>query len=136
MTKDCESVVEERSAHVEFERLVAQVSSNFINLPPEAVDDAIRDALRRVGEMLHLDRCAFYSVREDGMLVDSVTWHRDGIPPGPVTSDAASSPRVSAASSSRRSSSPKPRPRAERISSRNRADCAAERASVTVPPRW
>jgi transcriptional regulator with GAF, ATPase, and Fis domain len=82
--------VEGSSAHVEFERLVAQVSSNFINLPLEAVDDAIRDALRRVGEMLHLDRCAFYSVREDGMLVDSVSWHRDRIPPGPVTTDAAS----------------------------------------------
>ena len=77
------------AGHVEFERLIAQVSFNFINLPDEAINNAIHDALERIGVMLQLDRCAFYRLRDDGVLTDSVSWHREGIPPGPVTSNAA-----------------------------------------------
>jgi PAS domain S-box-containing protein len=49
--------IQERS---EFERLVAQLSVQFINLPAERVAGAISDALRQIGERLQLDRCSFY----------------------------------------------------------------------------
>ena len=45
---------------LEFERLVAELSTSFINLPADRVDDAIRDALRRIGEALDIDRCTFF----------------------------------------------------------------------------
>jgi signal transduction histidine kinase len=40
---------------LEFERLIADLSSRFINLPPSEVDREIEDSLRRVCEFLDLD---------------------------------------------------------------------------------
>lgn len=40
---------------LEFESLVSDLSSHFINLPPEGVDGAIEDGLRRVCELLGID---------------------------------------------------------------------------------
>src|SRR5215469_15898691 len=39
-----------------FERLLAELSARFINLPPEQVDDAITDALRQIVMLLDVDR--------------------------------------------------------------------------------
>jgi formate hydrogenlyase transcriptional activator len=69
---------------LEFERLVAELAAKFITLPADRVDDAIRDALRRIGEGLDLDGCSFYRVQPDGMLLDPVSWVRDGFPPTPA----------------------------------------------------
>ena len=69
---------------LEFERLVAELSAKFINLPAEQVVDAIRDALRRIGEGLDLDRCNFYRIQPGGMLVDPISWVRKGFPPAPA----------------------------------------------------
>ena len=66
---------------LEFERLVAELSASFINLPADRVDDAVRDALRRIGEALDLDRCAFLRIQPDGVAVSPVFWHRAGIAP-------------------------------------------------------
>jgi formate hydrogenlyase transcriptional activator len=71
---------------LEFERLVAALSASFINLPAERVDDAMRDALRRIGEALDLDRCTFFRIQPDGTATAPVAWHRPGVspPPAPV----------------------------------------------------
>jgi PAS domain S-box-containing protein len=71
---------------IEFERLVADMSVQFINLPPDRVDDAIRHALERVGEALEIDRCTFFRIQPDGVLADPVSWVGPGIPllPGGV----------------------------------------------------
>jgi formate hydrogenlyase transcriptional activator len=69
---------------LEFERLVAELSAQFIDVPADRVGDAIRDALRRIGEGLDLDRCTFYRVQPDGMLIDPVSWVRAGFPPAPA----------------------------------------------------
>ena len=61
----------------EFERLIADMSVQFINLPPDGVDAAMREALRRIGEALDLDRCTFFRIQQDGTLVDPVSWKRD-----------------------------------------------------------
>lgn len=69
---------------LEFERLVAELSGQFINLPSDQIDDAIRDALRRIGEALDLDRATFNKIAPDGLLFDPVSWERSGIPPLPA----------------------------------------------------
>jgi formate hydrogenlyase transcriptional activator len=68
---------------IEFERLVADLSAKFINLPADQVVDAIRDALRRIGEGLDIDRCNFYRIQPDGMLIDPISWVRAGFEPAP-----------------------------------------------------
>src|SRR5438067_3181082 len=40
----------------DFERMLAELSARFINLPVETVDDAINDALRRIAALLGVDR--------------------------------------------------------------------------------
>ena len=69
---------------LEFERIVAELSVSFINLPAERVYHAIQDALRRIGEGLDLDRCNFYRVQPDGMLIDPISWAREGSSPAPA----------------------------------------------------
>jgi transcriptional regulator with GAF, ATPase, and Fis domain len=71
-------------AQLEFERLVAELSTKFINLPVGQVDDAIRDGLRRIGEALDLDRCTFFRIQPDEIAIDPVGWQRPGIPPAPA----------------------------------------------------
>jgi formate hydrogenlyase transcriptional activator len=75
----------------EFERLVADLSVQFINLSADRVLDAIRDALRRIGESLDLDRCIFFRIQPDGMLTDPIAWAREGFPLPPSSVPAATS---------------------------------------------
>ena len=66
-------------AQLEFERLVAEMSVKFINLPAEQVDDVIQSALERIAETLDLDRCGFYRLQDDGVATDPVRWARAGV---------------------------------------------------------
>jgi PAS domain S-box-containing protein len=45
---------------LEFETLIAELSSGFINLPPDEVDREIEDALRRVCECIDIDRSVLW----------------------------------------------------------------------------
>ncbi len=65
----------------DFERLLGEVSGQFINLPSDQVDDAIRRALRRIGETLDLDRCNFYRVSPDGAVCVLFSWEAPDIAP-------------------------------------------------------
>ena len=69
---------------IAFERLVSDLSVQFISLPADRVNDAIRDALRVIGEGLDLDRCNFFRVHPDGRLTDLLGWVRTGFPPAPA----------------------------------------------------
>ena len=53
---------------LEFETLIADLSSRFINLPPGEVDREIEDALRRVCELLGIDLAVLWqwSTRDPG----------------------------------------------------------------------
>ncbi len=42
---------------LEFERLLADLSARLVVLPPERVDDEIRNALKEVLGFFHIDRC-------------------------------------------------------------------------------
>jgi PAS domain S-box-containing protein len=76
-------------AQLEFEWLVADLSVQFINLPPDQVDDAMREALRRIGEALDLDRCQFFRIGPDGAALSPIGWERPGIPQAPSPVPAA-----------------------------------------------
>ena len=64
----------------EFEALIADMSAQFINLPPESVEAAVRTALTRIGEALDLDRATFFRIGEDGLLLDPVGWQSAVVP--------------------------------------------------------
>jgi PAS domain S-box-containing protein len=70
------SAIEEQLA---FERLVADLSSRFINVPPEQIDEAIADGLHQICEALDLDRGTLYLVDRQGMLAEDVSWAASGI---------------------------------------------------------
>jgi formate hydrogenlyase transcriptional activator len=72
----------------EFERLIAELSFNFINLPHDQVVEATRDALWRIGEALDVDRCSFYRVQPDGELLAPISWSRAGVALPPVVTAA------------------------------------------------
>jgi formate hydrogenlyase transcriptional activator len=71
---------------IEFERLVTDISLQFINLPLEQMDEAIRRALGRVCPSFDVDRSQFYRIQSDGAWTDPISWERPGIPAlqGPV----------------------------------------------------
>jgi PAS domain S-box-containing protein len=64
-----------------FERLVAELSGRFINLPIEQMADAIRDGLGRICAKLDLDRSVFYSLTTDHVLFHAINWTAPGIDP-------------------------------------------------------
>ena len=49
---------------IEFDQLVGELSTSFVNLPAERVDDAIRDALQRLTLALDLDRGTLFQAVE------------------------------------------------------------------------
>jgi formate hydrogenlyase transcriptional activator len=69
---------------LEFERFVAELSGQFINLPSEEIADAIRKGLCRICEQTALDRSVFYKMGGNGTLVEAVSWTAPGIPPAEV----------------------------------------------------
>jgi FixJ family two-component response regulator/signal transduction histidine kinase len=62
----------------EFERLLADLSARFINLPANEIDDAITDALRRIVELLGVDRSALHHFAPGGETVLTHTWIAPG----------------------------------------------------------
>ncbi|MFL6280485.1 MAG: sigma-54 interaction domain-containing protein [Vicinamibacterales bacterium] len=64
-----------------FERFVAELSYQFINLPGDRVNEAIRTALGRVCQQIALDRSTFYKIEPGGVLADPISWTVDGIRP-------------------------------------------------------
>jgi formate hydrogenlyase transcriptional activator len=66
---------------LEFERFVAELSFQFINLPDDQVDEAIKAGLGRICRQLGIDRSTFYKIGADGSLTDPVGWSAEGISP-------------------------------------------------------
>ena len=75
------ATLEERRA---FERLVSELSVQFINLPADQVDEAIQDALLRIAGAFAIDRCTLYRIGPDGTLFDPVGVTAPGVPPVPT----------------------------------------------------
>ncbi|HET7436546.1 MAG TPA: EAL domain-containing protein [Thermoanaerobaculia bacterium] len=69
---------------VDFEKLIAGISTHFINLAPEQIDDGLAEALGEVGAFLGADRAHIILLAAD-RLSGSVTheWTAPSIPPPP-----------------------------------------------------
>jgi hypothetical protein len=62
----------------EFDRFVAELSTQFINLPGDRINEAIRKGLCRVCAEIALDRSTLYRIDEDRRPVDEVTGSVNG----------------------------------------------------------
>ncbi|HEX2978756.1 MAG TPA: PAS domain-containing protein, partial [Anaerolineaceae bacterium] len=65
-----------------FEKLVTGISTEFINLPPDQVDDGIRRALQLIGEFSGVDRSYLFMFSDDRLRMRCTTeWCAPGIEP-------------------------------------------------------
>jgi len=66
----------------ELERLITTISSSFINLAHDEIDDGINRALRTVGEFAGVDRAYLFQFSEDGRTADNThEWCAEGVEP-------------------------------------------------------
>ena len=64
---------------VRFERLLADLSSRFVNLPPSEVDQQIEQGLQQIVEALDVDRSGLAEFSEDGKeFIVTHSWAREG----------------------------------------------------------
>jgi signal transduction histidine kinase len=63
-----------------FEQMLADLSAGFVNLPAERVDGAIDDALRRIVELLGVERCNLVRFAANGESHVTHTWSVEGVP--------------------------------------------------------
>ena len=67
---------------VEFEKIVASISTSFINFALDEVDAGIEDALRSIGEFFGVDRSYLFRLFDDGTKTDNThEWCAPGIVP-------------------------------------------------------
>ncbi|MBV8047980.1 MAG: diguanylate cyclase [Paludibacterium sp.] len=78
--------VEERTARLDqllsFQQLISAISSRFINIPLDEVDEAMDGALAQIGTFMEVDRC--YLIGVDHLQVVSMVheWQADGVAAG------------------------------------------------------
>ncbi len=81
ITKDREAE-EANRYRVAFERLIAPISSRFINLRFDEIDNEINKALAVVGGFVGADRSYVFQFRDDGKTMDNThEWCAEGIAP-------------------------------------------------------
>ena len=67
---------------VEMEKRVADISTRFINLPPEKIDQSVTDALGSVGTLCGVDRSYVFSVDLEAMsMTNTHEWCAGGVKP-------------------------------------------------------
>jgi len=65
---------------IEFERLISNLSTTFINLTPAEIDGAVNRALKIIGEFAKVDRSYIFSVNADKTRADNIyEWCVEGI---------------------------------------------------------
>jgi len=66
----------------EFERLISEISSEFLGLPSEQIDSGIERALADIASFSGADRAYVFLLQDDGVLVDNThEWCAEGIEP-------------------------------------------------------
>jgi transcriptional regulator with GAF, ATPase, and Fis domain len=86
-----EERVTERTQQLKFEELISRISSEFINLPHDQIDNKIDTCLKLVAETLDFDRSLFHEFSEDKQLLHVTHYFlKPGIkrPPSTITSEA------------------------------------------------
>lgn len=81
-----EDITEQREAEeallhqFKFEKVVVDISSAFVNMPTEKIDDAINDALKLSGELFNADRSYIFRFSDDGLFINNThEWCAEGI---------------------------------------------------------
>ncbi|MDO9626600.1 MAG: histidine kinase N-terminal 7TM domain-containing protein [Methanobacteriaceae archaeon] len=64
-------IEKEMEYRLELESLLMDISKNFINKKPEMVDDAINEALQKIGEFKQVDRSYLFQLNPDGNLLSN-----------------------------------------------------------------
>ncbi|WP_372994923.1 diguanylate cyclase [Marinobacter sp.] len=64
-----------------FQRLIARLSTEFINLGFGTIDQCIDELLKSIGEFFRVDRAYLYSFSDDyGFMTNTHEWCREGVP--------------------------------------------------------
>ena len=67
---------------VEFEKLVASISTRFLNTSNGNTVSLMSDALQKIGEFVHVDTCYLSLFSTDGLMIDTFyEWCSEGIEP-------------------------------------------------------
>lgn len=76
-------VAKERLRHqVEFEKLVASISTRFVNTSNGNSVSVMSEALQRIGEFVHVDTCYVSLFSSDGLMINTLyEWCSEGIEP-------------------------------------------------------
>ena len=78
-TKHAEFTSQQRT---EFEKLIISLSTQFINLPPDEIDNGITRALETIGYLTGVDRSYIFMFSADGTHMDNTyEWCEQGVPP-------------------------------------------------------
>lgn len=73
---------EELKSRIEFEKLITELSTQFITYRPEEIDNEINNALKKIGLFTKVDRSYVFLFNEDLSLVDNTyEWCAQGIEP-------------------------------------------------------
>ena len=85
----CQDITDQKRAEAalkyrsDFENLITEISTYFINLSPEAIDGGINDALERIGEFVGADRNYVFLLHDEGTKGSSThEWCAEGISSG------------------------------------------------------
>ncbi|MBE9215648.1 PAS domain-containing protein [Plectonema cf. radiosum LEGE 06105] len=74
-------IEEELCFRVAFEKLITRISTDFINLAANQIDDAINQALQTIATFINIDRSYIFLLAEDGEKVDNThEWCSQKIP--------------------------------------------------------
>lgn len=75
---------EDLAEQLRFEKLVSELSAEFVDMPPREVDKGIRDGLGQIGEFLGVDRVYLVEFTESETACRAVSfWTGDGTPATP-----------------------------------------------------
>jgi PAS domain S-box-containing protein len=75
-------VEEKLQERIQFDRLITSISTKFINLPSDKIDEGIEQTLQQIGEFVNVDRCYVFLVsQETKTTTNSHEWCRQGIRP-------------------------------------------------------
>ncbi len=78
-----------------YEQIISEISTKFVNLPIERVDDEINKGFEYIGKKLNIDRIYLWEISENQKeYVVNYAWADDGIPETPVALDEGSFPYV------------------------------------------
>jgi transcriptional regulator with GAF, ATPase, and Fis domain len=66
--------------HLAFERLIGEISADFVNIPTDALDETITSALHRIVDALDLDRAVLFLREGDDDFLPMQRWARPGVP--------------------------------------------------------